>query len=132
MPWALGRSAAGLEPLAGYAGWFPVVGGVFHGFAVRRARLLSKRDCLVRSSPQEPLVNVYPVSPDAASSVADGGVMVAVRLADLVTPLRNGRLPGGDCRSALVTGGCRRRAARCITRRWGRWRSGWRSRPGRA
>src|SRR6266568_430069 len=40
MPWALGRSAAGLEPLAGYAGWFPVVGGVFHGFAVRRARLL--------------------------------------------------------------------------------------------
>src|SRR6266702_1442645 len=34
--------------------------------------------------------------------------MVAVRLADLVTPLRNGRLPGGDCRSALVTGGTRR------------------------
>jgi hypothetical protein len=54
-------------------------------------------------------VNVYPVSPDAASSVAEGGeVMVAVRLADLVTPLRNGRLPGGDCRSALVIGGTRR------------------------
>ena len=34
--------------------------------------------------------------------------MVAVRLADLVTPLRNGRLPGGDCRSALVIGGTQR------------------------
>ena len=33
------------------------------------------------------------------------GVMVAVRLADLVTPLRNGRLPGGGCRSALVDRG---------------------------
>src|SRR6266702_2169733 len=31
--------------------------------------------------------------------------MVAVRLADLVTPLRNGGLPGGDCRPALVIGG---------------------------
>jgi hypothetical protein len=54
-------------------------------------------------------VNVYPVSPGAASSVAEGGeVIVAVRLADLVTPLGNGRLPGGDCRSALVIGGTRR------------------------
>ena len=54
-------------------------------------------------------MNVYPVSPGAASSAAEGGeVMVAVRLADLATPLRNGRLPGGDCRSALVTGGTRR------------------------
>ena len=54
-------------------------------------------------------MNVYPVSPDAASSVAEGGeVMVAVRSADLVTPLGNGRLPGGDCRSALVIGGTRR------------------------
>ena len=53
-------------------------------------------------------MHVYPVSPDAASSIADGGVMVAVRLADLVTPLRNGRLPGGGCRSALVIGGTRR------------------------
>ena len=33
---------------------------------------------------------------------------MAVRLSDLVTPLRNGRLPGGDCRSALVTGGTER------------------------
>ena len=54
-------------------------------------------------------MNVCPVPPDAASSVAEGGeVMVAVRLADLVTPLRNGRLPGGDCRPALVIGGTRR------------------------
>ena len=54
-------------------------------------------------------MHVYPVSPDAASSVAEGGeVMVAVRLADLVTPLRNGRLPGGDCRPALVIGGTQR------------------------
>ena len=53
-------------------------------------------------------MHVYPVSPDAASSIADGGVMVAVRLANLVTPLRNGRLPGGGCRLALVIGGTRR------------------------
>ena len=53
-------------------------------------------------------MHVYPVSPDAASCVADGGVMVAVRPADLVTPLRNGGVPGGDCRPALVIGGTRR------------------------
>ena len=53
-------------------------------------------------------MHVYLVSPDAASSIADGGVMVAVRLSDLATPLRNGRLPGGDCRSALVAGGAER------------------------
>ncbi len=58
-------------------------------------------------------MNVYPVLPHAASSipeggeVPDGGLMVAVRLADLVTPLRNGRLPGGGCRPALVIGGTR-------------------------
>ena len=46
------------------------------------------------------------VPPAASRRAAE--VMVAVRLADLVTPLRNGRLPGGDCRSALVTGGTRR------------------------
>ena len=55
-------------------------------------------------------MNVYPVLPYAVSSITDsgvpdGGLMVAVRLADLVTPLRNGGLPGGDCRSALVIGG---------------------------
>ena len=56
-------------------------------------------------------MHVYPVSPDAASRCGElrtAGLMVAVRLADLVTPLRNGRLPGGDCRSALVIGGTRR------------------------
>jgi hypothetical protein len=59
-------------------------------------------------------VNVYPVLPLAASSITegrgipDGGLMVAARLADLVTPRRNGRLPGGDCRSALVIGGTER------------------------
>jgi hypothetical protein len=58
-------------------------------------------------------VNVYPVPSRAASITDDGevlpdGVMVAVRLADLVSPLRNGRLPGGDCRSALAVGGTRR------------------------
>jgi len=59
-------------------------------------------------------VNVYPVLPLAASSIAEGrgvpdcGLMVAVRLADLVTPVRNGRLPGGDCRSALAIGGTER------------------------
>ncbi len=53
-------------------------------------------------------MNVYPVSPGVASSIAGGGVMVAARLADLVTPLRNGMMPGGDCRSALVTAGMRR------------------------
>ncbi len=40
MPWALGRSAAGLEAPTGHAGWFPVVRGVFRGFPVKRARLL--------------------------------------------------------------------------------------------
>jgi hypothetical protein len=59
-------------------------------------------------------VNVYPVMPHAASSITEvrgvpgEGLMVAVRLADLVTPVRNGRLPGGDCRSALAIGGTRR------------------------
>ena len=38
----------------------------------------------------------------------DGGLMVAVRLADLVTLLRNGRLPGRGARSALVIGAARR------------------------
>jgi hypothetical protein len=57
-------------------------------------------------------VNVYPVLSRAASSITEGGevpgdgeLMVAVRLPDLVSPLRNGGLPGGGCRSALVIGG---------------------------
>ena len=57
-------------------------------------------------------MNVYPVVSRAASSITEGGevpgdgeLMVAVRLPDLVSPLRNGGLPGGGCRSALVIGG---------------------------
>ena len=54
----------------------------------------------------------YPAGLRSASSIADGGevpgggsLMVAVRLGDLVSPLRNGRpLEAGD-RSALVIGG---------------------------
>jgi hypothetical protein len=59
-------------------------------------------------------VNVYPVLPRPASSTADGEVpgdgslMVAVRLDDLVSPLRNGRLPGEGDRSALVVRGTER------------------------
>ena len=61
-------------------------------------------------------MNVYPVPPCAASLTADGGeevpgggpLMVAVRLGDVVPPLRNGRpLAEGD-RSALVIGGTER------------------------
>jgi hypothetical protein len=52
-----------------------------------------------------------PVASRAASSVTDdgevpgGGLMVAVRLADPVSPLRNGRPLGEGDRSALVVGG---------------------------
>ena len=57
-------------------------------------------------------MHVYPVLPCAASSIpdegevsGDGSLMVAVRAADLVSPLRNGvPLAGGD-RSALGIGG---------------------------
>ncbi len=61
-------------------------------------------------------MNVYPVPSCAASLTADGGeevpgggpLMVAVRLGDVVSPLRNGRpLAEGD-RSALVIGGTER------------------------
>jgi hypothetical protein len=56
-------------------------------------------------------VNVYPVPPCAASAADEGevppdGLMVAVRLADLVSPA--GRPLRGDDRSALVIGGTRR------------------------
>jgi hypothetical protein len=57
-------------------------------------------------------VSSYPAGPRSVSSIAGGGevpgggsLMVAVRLGDLVSPLRNGRsLEEGD-RSALVIGG---------------------------
>jgi hypothetical protein len=58
-------------------------------------------------------VNVYPVPPRAASSITgegevlgDGSLMVAVRLADLVSPA--GRPLGGDERPALAVGGTAR------------------------
>jgi hypothetical protein len=53
---------------------------------------------------------LYPVASRPAIGIDDGevpgaGLMVAMRLSDLVSPLRNGGLPGEDCRSALVIGG---------------------------
>src|SRR6266576_3603525 len=72
-----------------------------------------RRDCLDHPSPQEPLVNVYPVVPSAVSSITEegevpggGSLMVAVRLADLVSPA--GRPLGEGDRSALVVGGTAR------------------------
>jgi hypothetical protein len=54
---------------------------------------------------------LYPVASRAAASFAeggegpDGGLLVAVRLSDLVSPLRDGRRPGADGRTALAVGG---------------------------
>jgi hypothetical protein len=60
-------------------------------------------------------VNVYPVPLCAASLTADGrevpgggSLMVAVRLGDVVSPLRNGSLLAEGDRSALVIGGTER------------------------
>ena len=59
-------------------------------------------------------MSFYPVLPSSASDAAGeevpggGSLMVAVRLEDVVSPLRNGRLPGEGGRSALVTGGTER------------------------
>jgi hypothetical protein len=59
-------------------------------------------------------VSFYPVLPlpasDAAGEEVPGGgsLTVAVRLEDVVSPLRSGRLPGEGDRSALVTGGTER------------------------
>ena len=54
----------------------------------------------------------YPAGSRSASSITDdgevpggGALMVAVRLEDLVSPMRNGRPPGEGDRSALVIGG---------------------------
>ena len=56
----------------------------------------------------------YPVASCSASISGDGGevpgggaLMVAVRLEDLVSPMRNGRPLGEGDRSALVIGGTR-------------------------
>src|SRR5207245_4316567 len=72
-----------------------------------------RRDCLDHPSPQEPLVHVYPVVPSAVSSITEegevpggGSLMVAVRLADLVSPA--GRPLGEGDRSALAVGGTAR------------------------
>src|SRR6267378_3345201 len=67
-----------------------------------------------RPSCQEPLVNVYRVPSRAASEGADDrevpgdGLMVAFRLADVGSPLRNGRRLAAGERSALVIGGTAR------------------------
>jgi hypothetical protein len=59
-------------------------------------------------------VSLYPVASRAAVSftkdgeVPSGGLIVAFRLEDVVSPLRNGRPVGEDARSALVTGGTAR------------------------
>jgi Transposase DDE domain len=60
-------------------------------------------------------VSSYPVVPRSAGSITDdgevpggGSLVVAVRLGDLASPLRNGRVPGEDARSALVIGGTER------------------------
>src|SRR2546430_11199741 len=72
-----------------------------------------RRDCLDHPSPQEPLVHVSPVVPSAVSSITEegevpggGSLMVAVRLADLVSPA--GRPLGEGDRSALAVGGTAR------------------------
>jgi hypothetical protein len=59
-------------------------------------------------------VSLYPVASRAAVSftedgeVPGGGLTVAFRLADVVSPLRNGRQLGAGDRSALVIGGTER------------------------
>ena len=107
----------------------------------------------------------YPAAGRSASVFADegdlpAGVMVAVPLRCLVSPLKNGAPVQAGDRSALVVAGTekiragepvvflkvvaaapavvtrkghvRARAARAGTRRSARWRSGWTARPGRA
>ena len=59
-------------------------------------------------------MSLYPVSSRAAVGVPDdgedpaGGLMVAVRLSDLVSPLRGGRPLGDGDRSAVAVGGTAR------------------------
>ena len=64
-------------------------------------------------------MHVYLVSPDAASSVADGGVMV--RLADVVSPLRNREAALPVRRWSSGTRRIRRASRWCSARSW-RWR----------
>src|ERR1700687_3966312 len=94
---------------------FPGGGGGGVVFGGAGTRLLLEEGVSKSPFAQEPLVNVYPVPLCAASLTADGGevpggggLMVAVRLADVVPPLRNGRPLGAGDRSALVVGGTER------------------------
>ena len=84
-------------------------------FPAGRARLLLEEGVSKSPFAQEPLVNVCPVPPCAASLTADGGeipggapLMVAVCLGDVVSLLRNGGPLGEGDRSALVIGGTAR------------------------
>jgi hypothetical protein len=51
-------------------------------------------------------VSLYPAVPGSGDGFAGNGLMIAVRLEDLVSPLRGGRVP--DSGSALVVGGTER------------------------
>jgi len=51
---------------------------------------------------------LYPVVPGAGDVFAEGGLMVAVRLEDVASPLRNGAVPAAGSESALVVGGTER------------------------
>lgn len=53
-------------------------------------------------------MSLYPVVPGAGDVFAEDGLMIAVRLEDVVPPLRNGALPAAGSVSALVVGGTER------------------------
>ncbi len=53
-------------------------------------------------------MSLYPVVPGAGDVFAEDGLMIAVRLEDVASPLRNGALPGSGGVSALVAGGTER------------------------
>jgi hypothetical protein len=53
-------------------------------------------------------VSLYPVVPGARDGFGGDGLMVAVRLEDVASPLRNGALPAAGSMSALVAGGTER------------------------
>jgi hypothetical protein len=60
-------------------------------------------------------VSLYPVVPGAGDVFAEDGLMVAVRLEDVVSPLRDGRPLGPGGVSALVVGGTERIRAGEVT-----------------
>jgi hypothetical protein len=53
-------------------------------------------------------MSLYPVVAGAGDVFGEDGLMLAVRLEDVVPPLRNGALPGAGGGSALVVGGTER------------------------